>query len=479
MGSPRYFWAVTVVVLPLVSPPAILAQTSSGRRSSDAGQNGSKPANQVDAAHRKPPKRGRSRTSPTREEPPQATNDWNPHYLKGKAQFIEGHYDLALTELQLNVAECDQIDFELMKRQNGYFEHIWNNIPNLGQSPHDFIRSSNLQWVGAALAAKGQYDSAESHFGEMANYAEQCFRGRMNTFQGCACQGLAFVWAARGRYAQAAERYRLALAHVEANESQIGLPPAPCVALILVGLADVELARGRLAAAEQFLERADRVQAAQRELGIGPAELDRAAYLTVFAQLRQSQLRYSEAYDLYADGLATIQKIDKKHPISAYCFDGLGEIELVRGRLDQSEEHFGESRAVRQAGLGEGHREVAYSLDGLARVAAARGKHEEAESLFKQASAILTRDLGSAHPDALAIAKHADGHGRQSLPAGAVPQPHARFLAIPTLLTVGWQVLHLGKDWRIVEANIRRREDKEARAAHRTATPKQGATIGR
>jgi hypothetical protein len=70
------------------------------------------------------------------------------------------------------------------------------------------------------------------------NFAEQCFRGRMNTFQGCACQGLAFVWAARGRYAQAAERYRLALAHVEANESQIGLPPAPCVALILVGLID-------------------------------------------------------------------------------------------------------------------------------------------------------------------------------------------------------------------------------------------------
>ena len=254
MGSPRFFWAVTVAVLPLVTPPAVLAQTSSGPRSSDADRNGSNAANQIDAAPRKPPRRGRSRAGQTREEPPHAINDWNPHYLKGKAYFIEGHYDLALTELQLNVADCDQIDFESMKRQNSYFEHIWNNIPNMGQSPHDFIRSSNLQWVGATLAAQGHYDSAEMHFSEMANYAEQCFRGRMSTFQGCACQGLAFVWAARGRYAQAAERYRLALAHIEANESQIGLPPAPCVAMILVGLAEVELSRGRLAAAEQCLD---------------------------------------------------------------------------------------------------------------------------------------------------------------------------------------------------------------------------------
>ena len=165
--------------------------------------------------------------------------------MKGKAYFLEGHYNRALTELRLNVADCDQIDFEAMRRDNGYFDHIWNNIPGMGQSPHEFIRSSNLQWVGATLAALGNYDSAETQFSEMAHYAEQCFPGRLSTFQGCACQGLAFLLAARGRYTQAAERYRLALAHIEGNESQVGLPPPPCVAMILLALADVELARGR------------------------------------------------------------------------------------------------------------------------------------------------------------------------------------------------------------------------------------------
>ena len=195
--------------------------------------------------------------------------------------------------------------------------------------------------------------------------------------------------------------------------------------------------------------------------------------------MRQCQLRYSEAYDLYSDGLAAIQSIGKKHPISAYCFDGLGDIDLVRGRPDQGEEHFRESLAVRRAGLGESHREVAYSLDGLARVAAARGQHEQAESLFKQASSILTRELGSAHPDVIAIAKRVDGLSHPSVPAGDTTHPPARFLAIPTLLTVGWQVLHLGKDWRIIEANIRRREAKESRAARRSTVPAHGAAIGR
>ena len=154
--------------------------------------------------------------------------------------------------------------------------------------------------------------------------------------------------AARGRYASAADRYRLALAQIEGNQAQIGLPPAPCVAMILVALADVELARGRGGAAEQCLRRAEHVQEAQHQLGIGPAPLDRAALLTVFAQLRHCQSRYSEGYEAYTEALELIRTIRKDHPLTAYCLDGLGEIDLARGRLDESEDHFRESLAVRQ-----------------------------------------------------------------------------------------------------------------------------------
>jgi len=208
---------------------------------------------------------------------------------------------------------------------------------------------------------------------------------------------------------------------------------------------------------------------AQRELKFGPAPLDRVAYLTVFAQLRQSQSRESEAYDLYAAGLEATQKLGKNHPLASYCLDGLGEIDLARGRLDQSEDHFRESLTIRQAGLGEGHREVAYSLDGLARVARARHHDEEAESLFNDASTILARELGSAHPDSLTIASHRRRLKELPVRETHARRPSARFLAIPTLLAVGWQVLYAGKDWRVVEANIRRREAKEARTAHQAS----------
>ena len=93
-----------------------------------------------------------------------------------------------------------------------------------------------------------------------------------------------------------------------------------------------------------------------------------------------------------------LSSLRKSHPLAAYCLDGLGEIELERGRLDQSEEHFHESLTIRQAGLGEGHREVAYCLDGLGRVAAARHHDEQAQSLLDEASAILRRELGSSAP---------------------------------------------------------------------------------
>jgi tetratricopeptide (TPR) repeat protein len=466
-------WTVTAAAIPMVVPSAVIAQTSAGMSSSDVVRNDPVSGKIIEPGPKKPPRRSRARTSPKKNDR-MATNDWNPHYLAGKEYFVEGHYDKALTELTQNVADCDEIDFDTLRRQNGYFEHIWNTIPGMGQSPHAFIRASNLQWVAAALAALGQYDLAESRFTEMDNYAERCFPGRLSTFQGCSCQGLAFLLAARGRYQQAAERYRLALTHIEGNQAQIGLPPAPCVAMILVALADVELACGRVTAAEQCIRRAERVQEAQHQIGIGPAPLDRAALLTVLAAVRNDQRRSSEAYDLFAQALEVIQNIRRDHPMTAYCLDGLGEIDLQRGRLEQSESHFRQSLAVRQAAMGEGHREVAYSTYGLSRVAAAQGKEDEAASLATKASSILTRELGPTHPDAAALEAQTKRPKAPSRTGADVTR--SRFLAMPTLLTVGWQVLHLGKDWRVIEANIRWREVKAAKTSGHASAPANSAS---
>ncbi len=406
-----------------------------------------------------------------------SANDWNPSYFRGKEHFIEGRYDEALIELNQNVADCRDIDFDAKKRQNSYFAHVWTSTTQMGQSPHDFIRASNLQWVGAALAAQGRYDQAETRFAEMENYAAHCFPGRYNTFEGCSCQGLAFLLAARGHYDESVDRYRLALKHIEENQSQIGLPPPPCVAMILVGLADVELARGRAGSAERYLKRAQQIQEAQQLLSVGPAPLDKAALETIFAQLRTNQERYSEAVDLHVQALATIKEVREDHPLTAFCLDGLGEIDLARGRLGASADHFQQSLAVRKQTLGESHRDLAYSYDGLARVAFAQEKNEAAEWFFRDAKTILVRELGSTHPDSIEVGNHARHHHDASHSTDGATRVRARFLAMPTLLTLGWQVLYVGKDWRGLEKAIRLRDAKADRAMHRASMPTRAANL--
>ena len=234
--------------------------------------------------------------------------------------------------------------------------------------------------------------------------------------------------------------------------------------MILAALADVELARGRLKEAEHAVGRALRVQEVQRELGLGPAPLDRATLLIIFAQVRRCQERSSAAYDLFAEALEIIGKIRKDHPSIAYCLDGLGEIDLSRGRLDQGERHFRESLDVRRNNLGERHREAAYSLLGLARIALARHDEDAAESNANEAWSILTDALGPAHPDvvyASTLCEPSD-KGDEKHVAKRGKRAHMRFLAIPSLVTVGWQVLHLGKDWRPTEVKLRWQEAKSA-----------------
>jgi tetratricopeptide (TPR) repeat protein len=472
MANLRFSSLLVAAVIPIFVPFTVRAQSKTGRESSDPARKDGPSGEFVEPPLRK-------MASPSRSgshlPPGWTTNEWNPHFLKGKQYFVDGRYGDALTELEQNVKDCERIDFDAMRRQNGYFEHIWKSIPGMRQSPHEFIRTSNLQWVGAALAAQGRYDEAETRFTEMRNYAEKCFPGRLSTYAGCAAQGLAFLLAARGRYDEASERYRVALAHIEDNQSQFGLPPAPCVSMILAAWAGVELSCGRVSSAEQCIARSNHVQEAEHRLGIGPAPLDRAAFLMVFAQLRHYQRRDSEAYDLFLEALRIIREIREDHPLAAFCLDGLGEIDLSRGRLGQSDEHFRESLSVREGALGRGHRDVAYSLDGLGRVAAAQEKHDDAAEYFKEALWILTHTLGPSHPDTASVAAHAKRRADPPRAEKGTKHLRPRFLAIPTFLTVGWQVLYMGTDWRVTERNLQQRDAKTTKAAHRAAQPSRAA----
>lgn len=461
MAIPRSRWALVIALLPMLTPGAAPAQTSAGKAADPATEKA--PAPRKPAAANAPRRSGRGL--------PRASGEdyWNPYYSRGERSYDEGRYAESLHMFEQSILFFNDTDLTKISEKDKHVNECLGFLPIFGLNPREWLRFEYLLPVGAALAALGRYDEAERRFIEKLAHAERCFPGRWCTNAGISYQGLAFLHAARGRYDEAADTYRLALAHVEKNEPQTTLPPPSCVAMILTALADVEIARGRLDAAEPCLSRAVAVQQAQEKLRIGPSPLERAAVLIVFAHLRFHQARYSEAYDLDTDALTLIRDIREDHPLAGFCLDGLGEVELVRKHFDRAEGHFREALKVREAGLGKEHRELASSLDGLGRVAAARGDRKAAEERLDRAETILVRALGPGHPDAEEVAAHAKALGRR--PDGGAERPAARFLAIPTLPTLGWQIGYRGKDWRATAASLLRKEARASKGARPAPTP--------
>ncbi len=361
--------------------------------------------------------------------------------------------------------DCRDLDFRLLAGKNEYIKETFRRMPADGEI-NRFLEADNFGLLGCAHAAEGHYYEAEHFFSESVAYVKGRAGDQWSVNTGMTSQRLAFLHAARGRYQEAAELERLALNHVETmHPGPDALPPPSCVAMILVALADVEIARGRLPAADQCLRHAANIQAAQRQLKVVPAAVDQAALLCVTAHLRHQQGRNSEAYNLFGQALELIRTISRDNPLEGYPLDGLAEVELTRGNLDQAEGGFRKSLAVREKALGTSHREVAYSLDGLGRVAVARGDRDAAEVSFHRASAILDEALGADHPDTEEVAAHARSLGRRSPSNGVASAQPARFLAIPTLIVLGWWYAYAGTDWVGLERALEKKAAKISKKA--------------
>ena len=369
---------------------------------------------------------------------------WHPLHLKAMQHYTEGDFAQAQVDLEQIVRDCGEFDFNQFMNKNDYIRQIWEKMP-AERDINQFLEANNLGILGCAHVARGHYDEAEHFFTESLAYFKSRSGASWSINTGIAGQRAAFLLAARGRYQEAADLERLALTHVETIDwGQCTLPPPSCVAMIRVALAEIEIARGRLPAADQCLRRAANVQVVQRHIKVGPTAVDQAALICVSAHLRYQQGRYSEAYNLWGQALELIRSISKDNPLGGYSLDGLGEVDLIRGNLGPAAAHFREALAVREGALGKQHREVAYSLDGLGRVAVARGDRNAAGRHFQRASEILEKALGPDHPDTAEIAAHSKALDRRD--GGPTPQP-PRFLAIPTFVVLGWWYTYSGSDW--------------------------------
>ena len=155
MGSSRYCWALAATVLPMLAPMPVLGQLAGDNAPADLGRKPSSTSKRLELPVKKTPRRTRSRTAqPQRSRVGERLES---QLLPGQGAF---HRRAAMTRPSPSSTKtwrsAARLTSTSKKRQNSYFDHVWTSITQMGQSPHDFIRASNLQWVGAALAAQGR-----------------------------------------------------------------------------------------------------------------------------------------------------------------------------------------------------------------------------------------------------------------------------------------------------------------------------------
>ena len=233
----------------------------------------------------------------------------------------------------------------------------------------------------------------------------------------------AFALGAQGRYDEAETYYQRAAGGARKDLRQPFYPDHRVSVLTrdrlvrsLVGLANIQIAKGNLKEAARTLDEADN-EIRREKGGFGPG-CD-VARLTTLGRLRLCQGRFEDAkssyqaaldllererrhehrfsgYDLggsnsyhgvlmliynwnYVDNLGkfaleadTLEKQGRDYLFAAFDWDGLGELALIDGDWKKAESCFSRALHIRRASLPEGHRDLAYSLSGLGRVAAAR-----------------------------------------------------------------------------------------------------------
>jgi CHAT domain-containing protein len=181
---------------------------------------------------------------------------------------------------------------------------------------------------------------------------------------------LANVYASQGKYAEAAELHKRALAILE---KALG-PSHPNVALVLISLAVVRRHQGKYAEAEALLQRALAIQ----EQTFGPNHPDVALILNNLANVRRDQGKYAEAEALLKRSLA-----------------------------------------IREQGLGPNHPDVVQSLNNLAGAYQSAGKADLALASSRKATAAV-----------IAHAATGDTGGQRTANAGGLIEQRADYFVL-------------------------------------------------
>jgi len=170
----------------------------------------------------------------------------------------------------------------------------------------------------------------------------------------------------------------------------------PALRESLDGLAELFKAQGRYAEAELLFRRA--LGIAERVLG--PEHPDVVTALDGVASLYEDVGKYAEAEALYNRSLTITEKVYRpEHPKTAVSFSNLAKLYLDEGKYADAKASYEQSLAINTKALGPRHLSVATNLDCLGQIALLRGEYPEAERLFNQSLDIRKHALGPQHPE--------------------------------------------------------------------------------
>lgn len=250
--------------------------------------------------------------------------------------------------------------------------------------------SSTVYNLALAYAAVGKYAEAEQHYKKALAIDETLF-GPGNRKLVRIINNLAIVNMRQGKHAEAEELYQWARAILtkELGDAHVD------VGFNLDNLGLIYHDQGRYAEAEAAHKRGLAIM----ETALGPDAPDVAQGLNNLAVLYQAQGRYGEAEALQKRALAIKEKrAGRNKPTVAASLDNLANLYEAQGRYADAEALSKRALAIYEKSLGKEHPEVAGALNNLGNRYHDQGKYGEAEAVYRRALAILEKTFGPEHP---------------------------------------------------------------------------------
>jgi tetratricopeptide (TPR) repeat protein len=325
-----------------------------------------------------------------------------------------------------------EVKFETWAQCQRYLPHARASAAAIEQWHLVFPEAAHLlRRVAQYLQARVQYATAARMFQQAATIYDQAAdkKALAKTLT-----DLADLLVAQGKYAEAEDYYRSAVATIESAQDT----KYSDITSILDRLLDLYFTQGRythaLAVARRALELSEEalkpdnsdiatsltnLGRAYRELGepkmaeplaqralaiaeqaLGPEHLGTSSSLNNLAILYQDQGRYAEAEPLFKRALTIAeQALGPEHPTTAINFNNLALLYQAQGRYSEAEPLYQQALAIDEKVLGPEHPGTATDLNNLASLYQDQKRYSEAEPIYQRALAIDEQVLGLEHPD--------------------------------------------------------------------------------